>query len=1066
MVKHVMWSKWGTALAIVCALLVAGFDQAWAQGHGPLKPEKEEWQNHLVVQVNCEPPRTTAYPFDTREAALEGDRTKSPWFRLLNGTWKFHWVNHPDKRPVDFYKVDFDDSSWDEIPVPSNWEVLGYGVPIYANFRPIFKIDPPRVMGEPPKREFTTYENRNPVGSYRRTFELPADWQGRRVFLHFDGVRSAFYVWVNGRKIGYSEGSRTPAEFDITDAIHPGKNLVAVEVYRFSDGSYIEQQDMWRLSGIFRDVYLWSSAEVQIRDFFVHTDLDDTFTQADFSVDVELRNFAKQAADTKVVGELVDSATGETAATLEGDALVPAGGTTTIVLRKKIVGPKLWSAEKPNLYRLVLQLRGDDGRLVEATSHNVGFRRVEIKEKQLRVNGVPIYIKGTNRHEIDPETGYVMSVERMIQDIVLMKQNNLNAVRTSHYPDDPRWYDLCDQYGLYILDEANVESHAAQWVTGEDHYAFACLNRAKRLVERDKNHPCVFAWSVGNESGRGEKSWPDMAAFMHARDPSRPVMVQDTPYDFENHFYAPPEVLERYGRNENNPTPYILCEYAHAMGNSVGNFKDYWDIIERYPLLQGGFIWDWVDQGLYKEIPGGKTDALGRKRFFAYGGDFGDFPNDGNFCINGLVQPDRRPNPHLHEVRKVYQYVKIWQEGDDAWQFNVCNGYHFTNLNEFGCRWILRAGGKQIATGEIPVPSVPAGANWILDLSSEKQKLGKLPSLEKYLTIQFYLKSDTPWAKAGHVVAWEQYRVGGGSWAVLPRGEAAPASLQTTATELIVSGPEFRAVFDRRSGSLTSYQYRGTEFLAAPLEPNLDKVLNDNQYRNRMSRIEPIWKEACRNKKLLEIQAEERQGVVGVTAWIRFPVADSYVDCRMQYEIRGNGHIDVEATYLPGRGVGGAVQNRMPKFGTTLALRKPFSTIRWYGRGPHETYCDRKTGAEIALHELPLEQFIFGYVRAQDNANRTDVRWASFLDDQGRGVLFAAVEQPFQFSAWPYTADDLASAKHDYELPRRDLVTVNIDHVVYGVGGDNSWGADTHEQYRVDPRRPYLFRYFIEPITP
>ncbi|MHC4180115.1 MAG: glycoside hydrolase family 2 TIM barrel-domain containing protein, partial [Planctomycetota bacterium] len=594
--------------------------------------EPPDWENPKVFGIGKEPPHATMMSYPEPGWALKGNRKVAPYFLRLSGDWKFRWAPNPDQRPKDFYRVDYDDGRWDEIPVPSNWQMHGYGIPVYTNITYPFRNDPPRVMGEPPKN-YTNFRWRNQVGSYRRTFEVPEAWGGRQVFIQFDGVDSAFYLWINGQKVGYSQGSRTPAVFNVTKHLRRGKNLLAAEVYQHCDGSYLEDQDFWRLSGIFRDVYLWSVGELHVRDFFIRTELDEKYRDATLKVEAEIVNYGDKAARCGLEAGLFDRR-GRKISTLDiGSIEVPADGTAEVTTpTATLKNPAKWTAETPNLYRLVLTLTDAAGKVAEATSHNVGFRKVEIRDGQLLVNGRAIYLKGVNRHEHDPATGHTVSVASMTRDIRLMKQLNINTVRTSHYPDDPRWYDLCDCYGLYVIDEANVESHGAQRLARDPQWRDAHLDRTIRMVERDKNHPSVILWSLGNEAGDGS-NFAATSSWIRRRDPSRPVHYEQAGTgpntDVVCPMYATIQRIVRYG--ESDPSrPMILCEYAHAMGNSVGNLQDYWDAIEKYPALQGGSICDWVDQRLWKDVPvGDKAPAenpRGAKRFLAYGGDFGDQP--------------------------------------------------------------------------------------------------------------------------------------------------------------------------------------------------------------------------------------------------------------------------------------------------------------------------------------------------------------------------------------------------------------------------------------------------------
>ncbi|MGQ9588669.1 MAG: glycoside hydrolase family 2 TIM barrel-domain containing protein [Planctomycetota bacterium] len=1039
------------ATSLLFALAVPPPARSAAPPSGP-----PDWEDERVVGRGKEPGRATALPYPDRASALLGTREATPWHLSLNGRWKFRWAPDPASRPAGFEKPEYDVSSWDEIPVPSNWQLQGYGVPLYVNIRYPFRADPPRVTGEPP-REFTAYRHRNPVGSYRRDFEVPASWKGRRVFLQFDGVDSAFYLWVNGAEVGYSEDSRTPAVFDVTRYLGDGANVLAVEVYRYSDGSYLEDQDFWRLSGIFRDVYLWSSAALQIRDFFARAELDSGLRGGELRVDVEVKNHGPRAARFSVEAELVDALGKTVFSGLAARGEAEAGASRTVELARRVEEPLLWSAEKPNLYRLLLTLRGPDGEAVEVTGANVGFRSVRVEGGRLLLNGKPIYLKGVNRHEHDPVTGHSVSVESMIRDIQLMKRNNVNAVRTSHYPNDPKWYDLCDRYGLYLIDEANVESHGMGYgresLAHRESWLEAHLDRTRRMVERDKNHPSVIIWSLGNEAGNGANFYATYD-WVKARDPSRPVQYERAELDRNTDIYCPmyariPDIV-RYARS-NPPRPLILCEYAHAMGNSVGNLQDYWDAIEAHGALQGGFIWDWVDQGLAKEIPGS-----GGKTFFAYGGDFGDQPNDGNFCANGLVQPDRRPNPHLHEVRKVYQNVKVRPVDLAAGKVEVANKHFFTPLEDFVASWALRADGVVVEKGELGRLSVPPGESRVVTVPLEKPRE---VAREYLLTVSFALAEDASWAPRGHVVAWDQFEM---PWErARPAARSArgsPPAFEDGPETVRISGDGFEVSVGKKTGALESYRSRGVDLLARPLALNLWKVPNDNQYRSAYLKTVAPWKDAAAKRRVESVSARRREdGSVEVSVRISLGRASS----SLAYAVAPDGSVEVLASYEPGE----PGTPLLPKFGMEGAVPRRFDRISWYGRGPWETYWDRRTGAEIAIHELSIEEFIHPYIRPQDNANRTDVRWVRFADEGGRGLKVTGLE-PLSVSAWPYAKEDLERAAHDYELPRRDAITINIDYRLHGVGGDDSWGALTHPEYTLPGDKPYRYGFTLEPCGP
>jgi len=727
----------------------------------PAQEEKAyDWENPEIVGRNKELPHVTLMLYPEIKSAIKGEVSSSPFFLSLNGLWKFHWVKKPEERPLDFYQVEFDDSGWRKIPVPSNWQMFGYGIPIYTNIKyPFGKADPPHIP-----------HDNNPVGSYRLRFKVPHTWHGRQVFLHFDGVESAFYLWVNGKKVGYNQGSRTPAEFNITPYLKKNENLLAVEVFRWSDGSYLEDQDFWRLSGIFRDVYLFSTDNLHIRDFWAIADLDENYRDGELKVNVKIVNHGRKSLPVKVEAQLLDSEEKPLIKPITWEGRIERSSEISLDLKQSVKNPKKWSAEDPNLYTLLLSLKKESGETIEVIPCKVGFRKVEIKGGQLLLNGVPILIKGVNRHEHDPDTGHTISVESMIHDIKLMKRFNINAVRTSHYPNDPKWYDLCDKYGLYLVDEANIESHGIGYkpektLGNKPEWKKAHMDRTKRMVERDKNHPSVIIWSLGNEGGDGI-NFEATSAWIHERDPTRPVhyeRAEERPHtDIICPMYPYPNRVYKYAVKELK-RPFIMCEYAHAMGNSVGDLSAYWYLIYRYKHLQGGFIWDWVDQGLRKKVPEKKArpegieakDDRDKDYFWAYGGDFGppDTPSDGNFCMNGLVAPDRFPHPSLYEVRKVYQYIQIEPLDLEEGKVKILNRYDFTNLRDFEGLWTLKANEMVISRGRLPVLNIPPGKSEEIKIPFEKPSLE--PGREYWLDISFRLYRPTLWAKRGHEIAWE-----------------------------------------------------------------------------------------------------------------------------------------------------------------------------------------------------------------------------------------------------------------------------------------------------------------------
>jgi beta-galactosidase len=1050
--KSRVWSS-----VMMVPLLFSAAASVLAADDGPV--QTPNWEDPTVIGLNKEPGHCTLMPYADVASAQDGRREMSTFYRSLNGKWKFNWVNQPADRPVDFYQTDYDVSSWDEIPVPSNWQMHGYGRPIYLNMTYPFPANPPYIP-----------HSYNPVGSYRREFSLPGSWDGREVFLHFDGVKSAFYLWINGAKVGYSQGSMTPAEFNVTKYLKPGKNIVAAEVYRWSDGSYLEDQDMWRLSGIYRNVYLFATPKVHIRDFFVRASLDEQYKNGILTIRPKLATYA----DTNVRGWTVQAQLydDQKSSVLPQPLKIEAGrilnerypqrdNVPFALLQATIENPKKWSDETPNLYTLVLTLNDDQGNVVEAQSSKIGFRKVEIIDGQLFVNGRSIKLFGVNRHEHDPDHGRAIPRGRMIQDIKLLKQSNINAVRTSHYPDDPRWYELCDEYGIYLIDETNLETHGQGGLLSNiPTWSNAFVDRAIRMVERDKNHPSVIIWSLGNESGCGPNH-AAMAAWIHDYDPTRPVHYEgavgnpkDPHYvDMMSRMYARIHQIVRMATDPIDDRPMVLCEYAHAMGNSVGNLKEYWDAIRAHRRLIGGFIWDWADQGLRKYTDDGQM-------FWAYGGDYGDNPNDGNFCCNGLVQPDRKPNPSLAEVKKVYQRIHVTAVDSLNGVFSVANEYDFISLDVAEVTWELIADGEVLRSGKLaPLTLEPkAGQEITIPLGEPEPPAGA----ECWLKITFALADDTPWAARGHVVAWDQFPVVFDTPApvvadlrLMPEVELSQQDDAYT-----VTGEGFEVTIGSRSGAIESLIFNDTELMVAPLAPNFWRAPIDNDNGNQMPTRQGIWRQAGPKRTVDSVRAEQvAPQIVRVTVEATLPVGKE-TRFLMTYDIYGTGDVAIEASVYPA----GNNLADLPRFGMQMAIPGQFSTMTWLGRGPHENYWDRKTGAAVGLYSGPVAEQGHVYARPQENGNRTDVRWLALTNDDGAGLL--AVGMPLlSVSAWPYSSEDLEKATHINELPRRDFVTVNLDYKQMGVGGDDSWGARTHPEYTL-PAEPYAYRFRLKPYSP
>ncbi|MCR6656408.1 MAG: DUF4981 domain-containing protein [Opitutus sp.] len=1031
--------------------------------------ERPEWQDPAAVHRGVEPPSATMVRYPNAEAAKTFETARTPWVLSLNGAWKYHWSATPAQRVSGFWETSFDDREWDSLPVPSNPEVEGYGVPIYTNIAYPWKpVQPPLIPDDA----------LNHVSSYRRTFEVPAEWSGREIFLTFHGVSSFFKVWLNGKELGFSKDSRTPATFRLTPHLVAGENLLAVEVFRWCDGSYLEDQDFWRLSGIFRDVVLWSAAAVHVRDFRVQTKLDAQYRDAQLEVEVALRNDGRAAAPAKVAVELIDDQGARVAdGKLELASLV-SGGEQRLGLALPVKSPRKWSAETPTLYTLLLTLRDDADRVVEVIPWRVGFRSVEIKDGHFLVNGKPVLFRGVNRHEIDPDLGYVPTESRMLQDIFLMKQNNINAVRTSHYPNVPRWYELCDEYGLYVIDEANIESHGMGYgeasLARDPAWAAAHLDRTVRMFERDKNHASIVAWSLGNEAGFGD-NFRQTYRWLKERDPSRPVQYEgDAEAELSDvvcPMYAPPERLLEHSANPRGK-PFIQVEYAHAMGNSTGDLWSYWrPIYEGKPYLQGGYIWDWVDQGLRTPVPASRgIERLENPKsvpldpelgtFFAYGGTFGppDVASDGNFCANGLVSPDREPHPGLVEVKKVYQPLQIASFDLERGEVDVKNWADFVDAGEWlEAKWLIRGDGVVLTEGQVENFSVAPRETKRLTLNLPRLKAA--PGVEYFLELSFVTKHDLPWARKGHEVAWEQ----------LPLPWRAPAQLRTWPKGdalttrrgdglITAEGKEFSASFSEQSGLLVSLKTGSTELLAAPLTPHFWRAPVDNDRGNKMAEAEnsAIWRRAHESWRADEVRVET-QTPTRVVVRVRGHFAATESQQEFVWTVQPGGEVTVFTSWTPGA----RELPELPRFGMQTTLVSGFDQISWLGKGPQETYADRQS-ARVSLYSGSVREQFYPYVKPQETGNKEQVRWAALTDSKGRGLLVIG-EPLLSVNALHYTTDDLFFATqrgnfYPYQLPERDTVTLNLDLRQRGLGGDDSWGAKPHAPFRIAPE-PMSYSY-------
>ena len=1008
-----------------------------------------DWENPAVLGINKLPYHATLQLPSKWKACKE--------IMSLDGEWLFHWSRSPKERPADFYKEDYDVSGWGKITVPGNWQTQGYGTPIYININYPFVKDRPRVTTEPPK-DWTAYENRNPVGSYVTFVDVTKEMLAKNLILHFGGVHSAMYVWVNGQRVGYSQNSMSPAEFDVTKYMRAGKNKLAVEVYRWSDGSYLEDQDMWRLSGIFREVQLWVRPLVHIADYRVTAEPNTDYSQAKVKACISLCNVGEKMAKNLQVVLKISQGDGSFV-TSAGDITKEPSlcDTTTVELTCTIDKPQLWSAEKPNLYPFSVELEDDKGNVIEHFDYHLGVKKVECVGEVFKINGRNVKLRGVNRHDHHPRTGRYVDDATYEQDLRLMKQANINFLRTSHYPDREYLYELCDRWGIYVMDEANQETHGygyANHVMGEDPaWKDAHVDRAESLVKRDYNHPCVILWSLGNEGGVG----PNIQAMYDtvvALDSTRLPFYDCHPrYSALHDFgYPTPAVLKSEAEKETEK-PLIAREYAHAMGNSMGNFQEYWDVIYADSSIAGAAVWDWVDQGLYPiengkwkiENSGALDKAVANNFQFSifnsqynYGGDFGDKPNDGPFCINGLVGPDRKPHPHYYEVQYVYQPIAFIQEGDSI---RIINRNFFTDLNEYDYYCEVYHNGE-LVSGNIPI------------LYGDKFEIPYpyYPYNEPELTLNVYarLRQDTPWAQAGYTIAREQFILKPEEFWSAFGGQ--PAKVQKTAKGL-VAYTDRGAVTINSSGALASWMVDGEEMLTSPLEPYFWKPENDNQHAAQFAQRLGVWREAIANRTYQSFRTEASDDGLKIISETTLPVG---AELTITYTIIQDGRIKVDMDYRPTA----TDIPLLPKFGMRMRLPADYQAIEYYGRGPWENYPDRKRSAFIGRYKMALSEFETEYVHPQDNGCRTDVRWLDISNEDK--TLHIVGLQPLCIRAWDYGEEDFdAAPRHPQDIQRGRFVNLNIDLNVHGVGGVDTWGQRTLPQYTIDGNQPYHYAFIL-----
>ncbi|HEY3414373.1 MAG TPA: glycoside hydrolase family 2 TIM barrel-domain containing protein [Armatimonadota bacterium] len=1068
-------SPWRAMLLTALIGLMAGFLASAARAQdAPIPPGLEDLQ---VTDVNKEAAHAILMPYTTQRQALAGVRRESPWARDLNGPWKFNWVKTPQERPVDFYRPDFDVSAWKTIPVPSCWQTEGYGTPYYRNLGYIFKVDPPHVMSEPP-RNYTAYVERNPVGSYRRDFEVPANWAGRRIFVTFDGVDSGFFLWINGEKVGYSTNSRNPAEFDITKYVKPGRNMVAVEVYRFCSGSYLEDQDMYRLSGIFRNVTLWSSPQVHVRDFYAKVDLDGQYKDGTLDVTAKVKNYGDEPAPERALNVTLYGTDGKPVAGAGGQITVPAlkaGEETTLAMSLRVANPLKWTTETPNLYTTVLSLE-DGGKGGEYLSTRTGFRKVEIKGPIFMINGVPVKLKGTNRHENWPDTGHYVTEERMVTDLKLIKAMNGNHVRTSHYSDDPRWYELCDEYGIYLVAESNLESHGYGRTSSEERFLKAYTDRQVRSVQSLKNYASIVMWSLGNESSNGD-NFRKVMPLMRDIDPTRPIHYEgfgtgpNNPADVDSRMYPDPGDVERAGQDPERTKPFYMCEYVHTMNNSLGAIGDYNDLIDKYPALMGGAIWEWQDQALWNDRD------KSRPPFLAYGGDWGDYPNDGLFIMKGVVFADRTPKPCYAEVKRAYQWVGFTATDPASGKIGIFNKYQFTNLRKFNITWNVIEDGVVIQRGKAaPLDVAPLSAG---TLELDIKPIVPTPGAEYLLNVAFTLSKDEMWAKKGYVVAEDQFRLPAAARPepTAPRGPAIQVARNDNAITL--TGRDFSVSFATATGAISDLAYSGTEIVAGKAGPKLNVFRaphnKDDMWAAMPSRGRggatgsPGWFGYGLDALTIDVPptievtplTEGSAVRVAVTGLTSSGKASMAFDQQVVYTVLGDGTIVVNEKVTP-KGPANLDQIVLPRIGVKLAVNKELNRVTYYGRGPDENYNDRDRGSYVGRYTSTVKEQLPPYVKPMECGNHEDVRWWALTAADGAGLMAIAPEAPLQVSSLPYDDDTLYQAKHTIDLGESSATTLCLSAATLGVG-TAACGPATLPKYRVYAT-PVSFTYVLRPV--
>lgn len=1046
--------------------------------------EKFRWEDPSIFKINKEDGHAIMMPYDSENEALSGKESK--YKQSLNGKWKFYWQRGLKNQPENFQLVSFDDSHWDEINVPSVWQTEGYSVPYY------YASTFPKAFSRTKSKIPSIDHNMQEIGFYRKTFVLDEVFDNREVFLHFGAAKSALEVYVNGEFVGYSQGSMAPHEFDITKVLKKGENVITAKLYRFSDGSYLEDQDMWWLCGIYRDVYLFAEPKVCLRDFYFKTDFDDTYNDSNVTLNMYFNNYNNIRGKIKVSAKLIDSKNEEIELGTSEKEL--SGGKETITYNKTVKSPDKWSAETPNLYTLVMSVELD-GKVICVKSYKVGFKKVEIKGEKIYFNGMPLMIKGVNRHDFDCDYGWAVPKYRYTQDLDIMKQNNINSIRTSHYPDDPYFYDMCNKYGFYVMDECEVETHGVRrkGVPGSNPvWTGAVVDRMQRMVLRDRNNPCIFMWSLGNEAGDGS-NFMEMKKSALELDDTRQFHYEGdfdlTKSDVISRMYPTKDIMEKLGNKQpitislydnianqlaadSKPIkaemyegkPVVLCEYAHSMENSLGNFQEYIDDFEKYDNMCGGFIWDFVDQALHVKDENGNDNYL-------YGTDFQgkephkliDIPNttamtgsNVYFCANGIIGADRNPHPQIVEVKHGYQNIGITAKDIKNGEFTIKNKFLFTNLSDFNCKWVIKAEGKEVLNGTIgKIDCAPLEEKEIkIDYDLSKLSDDK----ELILTVFFETTKKSLGLDADYEIAFEQFVLN-----EMPKPKEIKSDkkldFDINGKKITVNGENLKVVVD--DGKVVSYVIDEKELLKAPLEPNYFRALTDNDidflnFTPQWAKFHPFyaWQRATHHTKAVKTEVVKNGEVVEIhiafsTAGLKNSVAT--------YKVYPDGKLYVFHSAIPTKG--------MLRFGYQMTMESSMEYITWYGRGPKPTYIDRKLGSKIDLYESSVTDFEYRYMRPQESSNRCDVRYFTLTDKEGFGIrVDAYYDNPINFSAYHYTTDGLEKATHINDIPYADITTVNIDHRQLGVGGDLPGQAFVREPYTMPKNQKQEYSFVITPI--